>query len=704
MERQGADEEVRTSCPNCVVACSVLVRLREGKPVFIKGDPDGFFNRGFTCPKGVSSLELSYHADRLKHPLKRMGERGSGKWEAISWDEALDTIADKLTQTKKRYGPESFAFIRGGARGWQDAYAGRFANVFGTPNIASQGSVCFRPRYNADIVTTGYFPIPDWEGQPACVLLWARSSADSYGWEQDRILEVIKKGAKLAVIDVRKIRFGKIEPNLWVQPRPGSDLALALGMINVIIEENLYDEAFVKNWTIGFDELKAHVQEYTPKKVEEITWVPAETIRKVSRLYAGTKPAILLLGNGCEQGINGFQTCRAAAILQAITGNLGIPGGEMSWTRPQSMSSSSPEFFKNAKLPGGMREKRVDAKYGICRLFGGVVPQSIIKSILTGDPYPIRVLYCQATNLLLVNPNAQEIYRALKEKLDFLVVADFFVTPTAALADIVLPVANYLEFDGILHLAPLYQGCQVMQKVTEVGECWSDWKIFNELAKRMEGMEDYCWPNENEFLNALVKPMGLTFDEFRKVEAIYGVKKYRFYEKEGFATPSKKVELYSNQLKEWGFEPLPKYCEPPETPYSDPDLAKKYPLILTSRKVNNYQHSTGRQIGSLRFLRPEPITEINPKTASELGIKDGDWVYIETKRGRIRQKASLTDAIDPRVVMVDYGWWFPEKGASDLYGWAESNINILTDNNPPYDVQSGGTRLRFFLCKVYRGS
>jgi anaerobic selenocysteine-containing dehydrogenase len=704
VERQSNDQEVRTTCPNCTSACSILVQLREGKPIIIKGDPEGSLNKGFICPKGAASLELSYHPDRLKHPLKRVGERGNGKFQTISWDEALNIVADKLTQSKKKYGAESVAFIRGAARGWQDTYAGRFANVFGTPNIASQGSVCFRPRYNADIVTTGYFPIPDWEGQPTCIVLWGRNPVENYGWEQNRIHEIIKKDTKLVIIDVRKTKLGKVEPDLRIQPRPGSDLALALGMINVIIDEGLYDKDFVDNWTIGFDELKAHVQKYPPEKVENITWVSAETIRRVARLYATSKPAILLIGNACEQGINGFQTCRAAAILQAITGNLGIPGGEMNWKRAESMSSSSPEFSKTARLPASMRGKKVDANYGLCRLFGGVVPQSIIKALVTKEPYPIRVLYCHATNLLLVDPNAQEVYLALKEKLDFLVVADLFMTPTAALADIVLPVSSYLEFDCIHHLAPQYQVCQVMQKVTEVGECWSDWKIFNELAKRIEGMEDYCWPNEEEFLNALVKPAGLTFEEFRKVEAVFGVKKYRFYEKDGFATPSKKVELYSNQLKEWGFDPLPRFYEPPETPYSDPDLAKKYPLILTSRKLHNYQHSTGRQIGSLRFLHPEPITEINTKTASELGIKDGDWVYIETKRGRIRQKASLTDAIDPRVVMVDYGWWFPEKGASEQYGWAESNINILTDNNPPYDVQGGSTRLRFFLCKVSKES
>jgi anaerobic selenocysteine-containing dehydrogenase len=185
---------------------------------------------------------------------------------------------------------------------------------------------------------------------------------------------------------------------------------------------------------------------------------------------------------------------------------------------------------------------------------------------------------------------------------------------------------------------------------------------------------------------------------------LIGTKIYRHFEKNGFDTPSKKVELYSKRLEEWGFDPLPIYYEPPETPYSEPELAKEYPFILTSRKVDVYRHSGGRQIPSLRAARPEPIVKMHHETADKLGIRKDDWVYIATKRGRIRQKAYLDSSLDPRVVEVDYAWWFPEKEVYSLYGWEESNINILTSDKPPYNPEMGSITLRGIFCKVYKAS
>ena len=205
-------------------------------------------------------------------------------------------------------------------------------------------------------------------------------------------------------------------------------------------------------------------------------------------------------------------------------------------------------------------------------------------------------------------------------------------------------------------------------------------------------------------LDHLLKPAGLTFEEFRKARVIYGSKQYSEYEKNGFKTPSGKVELYSSRLKEWGFDPLPVYREPPESPYSEPELAKEYPLVFTNRKLVPYKHSSGRHIASLRGSHPEPLVTIHTDTAGKLGIAEGDWVYIETKRGRIRQRAVLTPNIDPRVVIVDYGWWFPEKEASELHEWAESNINVLTSNQQPYGREMGTATLRNILCKVYKAS
>jgi len=429
--------------------------------------------------------------------------------------------------------------------------------------------------------------------------------------------------------------------------------------------------------------------------------VPAETIRKAARLYASNKPACIQLGNAVDHNINSFQTARAISILRAITGNLGRPGGELENSSLTSLDYFSPEIILQEKVSAERWRKRAAAEHAFVPSGTYTLPQSIVKTIIEESPYPIRVAYIQACNPLLTYSNAQQAYKAFK-RLNFMAIADMFMTPTVALADIVLPVASYLEFNSIV-ASPYYPVAQVQQKVTRIGECHSDFEILNELAKRV-GLGGYFWESEEQFLDTILKSVGLTFEEFRKVGVISQAKQYRLYETNGFPTTSGKVEIYSSELKERGFDPLPTYREPPETPYSDPELVKEYPLIFTSWKSAPYRHSGGRQIASLRDSHPDPLTYINPQTAHELGIRHGDWVYIETKRGRIRQKAALSTAVDPRVIGIDYAWWFPEQGSSSLYNWAESNINILTDDIPPFNSEMGSTNLRGILCKVYKAS
>lgn len=290
--------------------------------------------------------------------------------------------------------------------------------------------------------------------------------------------------------------------------------------------------------------------------------------------------------------------------------------------------------------------------------------------------------------------NAENTCSALK-KLDFLVVADMFMTPTADLADIVLPVAGYLEHDSIVS-TPAYPIAQVQQKVAQVGECRSDYEILNGLAGAM-GLGAYFWETEEACLDALLAPAGLSFSEFRKIGLISGTKLYRNYLTEGFETPSGKVELYSHRLEEWGFDPLPTYHKQRE----DSEAFEEYPLILTSWKREPFRHSGGKQIKSLLKIHPEPVTNIHPQTAEKLGIREGDMVYIETGQGKIMQKAVLSDFLDPRVVGVDYGWWFPQEGATRACGWSRSNLNILTDDKPPFNPELGSVNLRGIRCKVY---
>ena len=698
MVNGSSKEIIRSTCGLCYAGCGVLIHVEAGSPVKIEGDPDSPVNKGALCTKAMASLEHLYHPERLRYPLRRLGDRGEGNWQRISWDEALEIICEKLKSTKEEFGAESVVFIHGAAKGLQETCLRRFANVFGTPNVASMGHVCFLPRRFGSLMTFGFHPIPDYDYPTNCIIVWG--SYKSKIAEFHKTLEATKKGAKIIVIDPRHTELAQ-KADKWVRLRPGTDLALALGMINVILAEGLYDKQFVGEWTVGFGELKGHIRDYSLERVEEITWVKRDLIEEVTRMYATTGPACIQMGNGLEHNVNSFQTVRGISILKALTGNISVPGGEVYQTPLSIPDRYAPDLTLDRMLPDEKKELRLGSDNKFLPFYQYAHPPAVIRAMVEGRPYPVRAAYIHGANPLVTYGNAQETFKAFMG-LDFLVVAELFMTPTASLADIVLPSTTYLEFDSIVN-PPYYPVAQVQQKVAELEECWPDFKILNEMAKKMD-LGELFWENERGFFDLILKPMGIDFDEFREIGAVSGDKEYYHYKSKGFNTPSGKVELFSERLREWGFNPLPIYYEPQETPYSDPELAREYPLIFTSWKSEYYRHSGGRQINTLREHHPEPILYIHPETAAGLGIKEGNWVWVATKRGRIRQKAFFSEEIDPRVVGVDYAWWFPEKGAEAQYGWRESNINILTDDNPPFNRELGSTNLRGILCKVYKDS
>lgn len=684
---------VRSTCAICFSGCGVLVHVKDGRVTKVEGDPDAPLNKGVLCPKGYASVEYLYHPDRLMHPIKRVGKRGEGKWEKISWNEALSTIAREMNKAKAEYGAESVIFNRGAAYGLQDILLMRLANVFGSPNITSAAYLCHIPKVYASNMTFGGSLVPDYEYPPSCIIVWGCNPQATAVPTYVQINGALAKGAKLVVIDPRETTLSK-RADIWIRPKPGSDLALALGLINVIIKEGLFDSAFVAEWAVGFDELKAHVKDYTPKQVEKMTWVPADMIEDAARLYTMNRPGVIQLGNALEQTKDTFQTQRAIYILETITGNIGVPGGEVAWTSPSSINRGSPAFFLRYKIPTEKRAQRFGAEY-LAPFAMYALPQAIVNTLLKKTPNRGRVAYIQGGNFLATWPCAGETLDALKE-LDFIAVADMFLTPTAQMSDIVLPVATYLEFDCVSHSPGPFYLAQVQQKVAELGECWSDLKILIELGKQL-GFKEDLWEDEHEFADELLAPAGLTFDEFRKVRVVSGTKQYRHFRSNGFSTPSGKVELYSTRLKELGFDALPKYRLPREDMEPSPD----YPLLLTNWKPAIFRHSNLHQVKSLRAMRPEPVVEINSKSAAVMGIRDGDWVYIETRHGRIKQKAHLTDNLDPRIAMIEHGWWYPEQGVETLHGWAESNANFLTDNKPPYAPEMGTPTMRGIPCKVY---
>ena len=326
-----------------------------------------------------------------------------------------------------------------------------------------------------------------------------------------------------------------------------------------------------------------------------------------------------------------------------------------------------------------------------------------MRSILEGTPYKVRASLVIGCNPILTWCHSKRVYEAFK-KIGFLAVADLIMTPTASLADIVLPSASYLEADAVF-VGSLGRGdtcLRAQQTAVQSGECRSDLAIVISLADKME-LGEYFWKDLHSYLNAYLVKAGITFQELRRCDRIVssGIC-YRKYLKNGFNTPSGKVELYSSLCEKWGYEPLPVYHEPRETPFSAPELIETYPLVLTSAHDKVYVHSQDRNLKTLRKHNPKPHVIIHPDTAHRLGINEGDRVYIENKRGRIEQTATLSEDVDPRVIGVAYGWWFPEKGASGQYGWDDANINILTDDSPPYSPEIGSPTMRGFLCKVYR--
>jgi anaerobic selenocysteine-containing dehydrogenase len=681
---------VRTTCGICQIGCGVLVHLDGDRVVHIEGDPENPLNRGVLCPKGNASLEYLYSSERIMRPLVRSGARGEGKWEFASWDKALTIVADRLSGIKDKYGPESVAFVRGAAKGVQDEYFVRFANLFGSPNFVSMGYLCYMPRRNASLMSYGFMAIPDFENRPACAIIWGENLSDTLHHMHRRMKEAMSEGMKLIVVDPYKSRAAS-EADLWLQLKPGTDLALALGIIHVMIQENLYDRAFVEAWTVGFDDVVEAVKECTPERTADRTGLTPEIIREAARLYGRSRPSVIQWGNGIDHTADNFQTARALCIMRSISGNVGRPGGELRWLEPPLIPKGSAAFSLHDRIQPDVRNRRITGGHKMLPSVFYALQAPVMDAILSGEPYQVRAAFVQGCNPLLSVPNSRKIRSAL-EDLDFLVVSDQFMTPVGALADVVLPSVTYLEFDSIV--APPYSDSVVcvQQRVARTGESRSDYEILRDLARKLGIGKDF-WDREEEALDFLLKPVGITFSEFRTIGFLRGTKLYREHERTGFPTPSKKIELFSERLEECGLDPVPLYRDKGARP------SPQYPIHFTSWKRAAFRHSGGRQIPSLRSLNPEPLVTIHPDTARAHGIADGDGVFIVTPLGRIVQKACIDDGIRPDVVGVDFGWWFPEKKESVQFDWDKANVNILIDDDLPWS-EMGTPNVRGLPCRI----
>lgn len=696
---------LKSVCRSCHGGCGVLLHVRGGRLVKVEGDRASPLNHGRLCPIGTSTVDLVNHPKRLQFPMRRRSTRGSGEWQRISWNEALDDISSRLLSIREKFGPEAIALGTGTGR-HHIRWVSRFGHALGTPNWCEPGfAQCFHPRVNTSILTFGDFPVCDYTGEtpPGCMLFWGHNPTLSGpdGETRFNVHEALAHKPRIIVVDPRQTELAK-KANIWLQVRPGADDALALSMLNVLIEERLYDAPFVGRWTHGFEALAEHVKDFTPAWAEPITWVNSEAIRAAARLFAQTRPAMLEWGCAIEHTPKCIQTVRAVSMLPALTGNIDVPGGWVFGMHgigrfPSLIERLSPEA--NAKRLGADRFRLLGGE-------GADLPAAHIPTLLQamreGKPYPVKAFLIFGNNTLVTYANSLQVRESLM-KLDFIVCADLFMTPTAELADIVLPAAAWPELDQLAGLPTIAANVVLaQQKAVQIGECKSDEEIFVELARRMK--LEACTEPVKDVLNSQLKAGGIdiTFDELKEHGFVKVPFKYRKFEESGFKTPTGKIELYATRLEQLGYDPLPSYREPPESPIATPEIAKDYPLVLTTGgRISHFFNSEHRQIENLRKAHRYAQAEIHPDTAKRLGIVNGDWIWIETRRGRMRQKAKLTTGIDPRVIHAEHGWWYPEEKGPD-YGVWTSNVNLLTDNQPPYDPAMGTYQLRGLLCRVER--
>jgi anaerobic selenocysteine-containing dehydrogenase len=682
--------EVPTFCHLCAGHCSIKAIVEDGKLVDFEPDMEsGLYAEQCALNKGRFTIpEVLGHKDRLLYPQKRVGARGEGKWERISWDEALDTIAAKFNDVKQKFGAECVAFGLGEPKGMEFAFAQRLASAFGTPSVVTPGWSCGVPKAMAGAFTYGSPVVCDDHNLPALIVMWGSNmNQTTGGFRRESLEKALEAGARLITVDPQKTDVARLA-DLWIRPRPGRDGALAAGVLKVIIQEQLYDEDIVANWTLGFGELKEHFASFSLDEVERLTWVPRRQIEEFARTYAGTRPAAMQTGNALDQLVNSFQTTRAIAIMRAICGNVNVPGGDVvlsppAYTRPGS-------FFLLNKYQRKAQTILGD-KFKFAQRSAFIPPHVLTRSILEEDPCPVKAAMFILSNPLVSWPNSSETYRALM-KLDLVVVSELFMTPTAALADIVLPAAWSMEHEEIGYWPGWYEEIRAHPKLVDApGECWPDTKIINELAKRL-GLGGDFWHDDHEALELMLKPSGMKYEEFKKKRTLLPQKEYRRHD---YDTPSRKIEIYSERVGKLGYAPLPNWDELGRKVAMPED----YPLLLTNAKEEAYMLSGFKNVASVRIIRPDPIVELNPETAHQYGLQEGAWIHIETPEGRIKQRLALNRSLDPRVVVAAFGWWFPEQAQSG-YGWSASNINMLTPSGPDYDPSTGGITLRGVPCRV----
>ena len=710
-------------CTICDIGCQLKAESVDGVVTKVRPHDHPMLRKN-VCYKGTAAPHIHNHADRLRVPLKRVGERGEDRWEEISYEQAMDEIAERLQDVVDQYGPEAFA---ASTSGWNTQTTHgcdrRFMNALGSPNWISGVSLCAGNTAAVNKLTYGWFPMPDY-GNTKCIVLFGHNPR-KHSWTPiyNAINGARANGAKVIVIDPR-VSDQAETADLHLRITSGTDAVLCFGWLNVIITEELYDKDFVEKWTVGFEELKERVADFPLERVEEITGIPRELIVESARLYATSKSAVIPWTPITDMQLNSTSAIRLHSILRAITGNLDILGGEM-------LGGFNPDYIPESKLqlhellsdeqkakqlgsdlhPAYTYRAQEMLKEATKRVHGyeyaDIVmgcymanPSAVFRAMESGDPYPVKAFFTLGNNTLLSYPNQHRIHRALMNQ-DLIVAHEIFMTPTAMLADYVLPGDVFTERNHVADTWSWSTRLSLSQKVADPPtEGSSTYQFWHDLAHRMGYGEHFPWDTLEEVLDHRLSPSGMSFEEFAKVAHMHAqVPEYRSYEKAGFGTPSGNVELYSSILEELGFDPLPYYREAPQ-PSAD------YPYrVFTGVREDSFFQTGQRQIKVLRKRTPVPRFFIHPKDAERDGISDGDWAVLETETGQVQALVSVQESMKPGHLRVPHGWWYPEmrEEGSELSGAFVSSDAVLCPDEPEdLDYEQGIPHFKGFPGRLRR--
>jgi thiosulfate reductase / polysulfide reductase chain A len=705
-----ATEIVPSTCWECSALCGSLLTIEDGKVTKIAPNPEHPGSRGAFCVKGIRAAhEWTYQEQRLRTPLRRVGERGSGRFAPVSWSDALDEMADGLVAVREKYGPFAVAGAVSGAFFSRGLVMAQLTRAMGTPNWLINQDLCGGCRGVTEKMTGLNIAGGEDVDNAACVMIVGRNPliADPPQWMA--LKQAKARGARLLVIDPFQTSAAEMA-DLWLRPRPGTDGAIALAMTKVFIDERLYDCEDVANWCHGFDALAERVSTCTPEWAQRQTGVPAAQIVEAARMFA-RGPSCFISGHGIDAASNGVQTFRSYYCLFAISGNVDRVGGNRRPKRPEGFKTYFDILFDPAfRLSPEIEAQRIGAAQ--FPLWAGPLGYqmachnpSVIEAILTGRPYPVRALYASGVNIAVTYPDTPRTIDALKS-LDLYVVAAHTMTPTAAWADLVLPKTTTLEEEEINlnQKAPCvsYTGATSRRD----GDVKSDLDIAADLIDRLaaRGAADpkfLPWRTRAEFNDYLVCNSEIDIETLKKTGYAEFAYALRNFEAHPFATPSGKMELYSQNMGSNGHDPLPAYI-PPAYLREDAETVADYPLVLqTGLREKTFHHSRFREQAWTKKVSPDPVVYMHPETASRFGVRDADWIKVEAVggSGSCQLKVKVTGDTLPNVLTTGVGWWRPDAPAPH-FGARDVNINAALSYRTRWDLASGSADTRGIPCRI----